>query len=101
MSSAGADLPDRGMKIIGSGGITTNLCVPTDAMATGRTFARQSLTLAGLELLPLIFADCSVRLHHHSGARLETRCNISVNSTNGVDVTGPSRFRRSEGQGSA
>jgi len=56
---------------IGSGDITTNLCVPADAMATGRMFARQSLTLAGIELLPLIFADCSVRLHHRSGARLD------------------------------
>src|SRR5271156_332043 len=69
---------------IGSGDITTNLCVPADAMATGRMFARQSLTLAGIELLPLIFADCSVRLHHHSGASLDSGIEVAC-------VSGPTR----------
>ena len=58
---------------IGSGDITTNLCVPAEAMATGRMVARESLTLAGVELLPLIFTDCIVALTRHSGDRVEER----------------------------
>ncbi|HEY1757033.1 MAG TPA: carboxylating nicotinate-nucleotide diphosphorylase [Bryobacteraceae bacterium] len=69
---------------IGSGDITTNLCVPADAQATGRMVARQSLTLAGVELLPMIFKDCTVKLHHCSGARLESGDEIGV-------VEGPAR----------
>lgn len=63
---------------VGSGDITTQLCVPAEAQATGRMFARQSLTLAGVELLPLIFPDCSVRLHHASGARLDSGAEIAT-----------------------
>jgi nicotinate-nucleotide pyrophosphorylase (carboxylating) len=67
---------------IGSGDITTNLCIPADARATGRMVARQSLTLAGVEVLPLIFGvhfeDCEVRLHHRSGARLVSGDEIGV-----------------------
>jgi len=70
---------------IGSGDITTNLCVPADSLATGRMFARQSLTLAGIELLPTIFADCPVRLHHHSGARLDSGVEVAW-------VSGPCRM---------
>jgi nicotinate-nucleotide pyrophosphorylase (carboxylating) len=54
---------------IGSGDITTNLCVPEDEMATGRMIARESLTLAGIELLPLIFPECSIL--RKSGDRLQ------------------------------
>jgi nicotinate-nucleotide pyrophosphorylase (carboxylating) len=70
---------------IGSGDVTTNLCVPPDAIATGRMFTRQSLTLAGIELLPLIFADCSVLLHHHSGAPLGSGVEVAR-------VSGPCRM---------
>ena len=56
---------------VGSGDITTNLCVAASASATARMVARQSLTLAGVELLPLILGDCTVRLNHASGARLK------------------------------
>ena len=61
------------------GDITTNLCVPADATATGRMIARESLTLAGVELLPLIFT----RLHRgastrHSGDRVEDGGEIAV-----------------------
>jgi nicotinate-nucleotide pyrophosphorylase (carboxylating) len=69
---------------IGSGDITTNLCIAADARATGRMVARQSLTLAGVELLPLIFHDCEVRLDHCSGARLDSGDEIGV-------VEGPAR----------
>jgi len=63
---------------VGSGDITTNLCIPADARATGRMIARQTLTLAGAEILPLIFEDCEVRLHHDSGARLDSGDEIGV-----------------------
>ena len=54
---------------IGSGDITTNLCVPAEATASGRMVGRESLTLAGVELLPLIFAECSIV--RRSGDQLE------------------------------
>ena len=67
---------------VGSGDVTTNLCIPANAKATGRMVARQSLTLAGVEVLPLIFGvhfeDCDVRLHHKSGARLNAGNEIAV-----------------------
>jgi nicotinate-nucleotide pyrophosphorylase (carboxylating) len=55
---------------IGSGDLTTNLCVPSHAVATGRMVARQDLTIAGVELLPLIFENCKVELTSHSGEEL-------------------------------
>jgi len=69
---------------IGSGDITTNLCVPADAMATGRMVARESLTLAGPELLPLIFTDCVVALTRRSADRVDKGGEIAV-------VQGPAR----------
>ena len=69
---------------IGSGDVTTNLCVPADALATGRLIARESLTLAGVELLPLIFTDSIVAITHRSGDRLEDGGEIAV-------VRGPAR----------
>jgi nicotinate-nucleotide pyrophosphorylase (carboxylating) len=69
---------------VGSGDITTNLCIPSDARATGRVIARQALTLAGVELLPLIFEDCTVVPHHRSGDRLNSGDEIAI-------VAGPAR----------
>jgi nicotinate-nucleotide pyrophosphorylase (carboxylating) len=69
---------------IGSGDITTNLCVPAAATAKGRMVARESLVLAGVELLPLIFADCIVAITRRSGDRLEDGSEIAV-------VQGPAR----------
>jgi nicotinate-nucleotide pyrophosphorylase (carboxylating) len=69
---------------VGSGDITTNFCIPIEARAIGRMIARQSLTLAGVELLPLIFPDCEVTLRHGSGARLDCGDEIGV-------VAGPAR----------
>ena len=40
---------------IGAGDITSTATVPADRMAVGRFYARQSLTVAGIELLPLIY----------------------------------------------
>ena len=69
---------------IGSGDITTNLCVPAEATATGRMIAKESLTLAGVELLPLIFVDCIVALTRRSGDLLEAGDEIAI-------VRGPAR----------
>lgn len=60
---------------IGTGDLTTDLCVPRGLMGTGRMFAQQPLTLAGSELLPVIFEQlapgtCSVEVLQSSGARL-------------------------------
>ena len=63
---------------IGSGDVTTNLCVPQGALATGRMVAREPLTLAGVELLELVFHGCAVELKHVSGARLEPGAEIAV-----------------------
>ncbi|MCC6536630.1 MAG: carboxylating nicotinate-nucleotide diphosphorylase [Bryobacterales bacterium] len=60
---------------IGPGDITTNSCVPADALAEGGFFARQPLVLAGTELLPIIYdlqgGVDSLEFHHADGARLE------------------------------
>jgi nicotinate-nucleotide pyrophosphorylase (carboxylating) len=69
---------------IGSGDITSNLCIPANAAGTGRMIARESLVLAGVELLPLIFSDCIVALTRHSGDRVEDGGEIAV-------VRGPAR----------
>lgn len=71
---------------IGRGDITTDLCVPAEATATGRIIARESLTLAGVELLPLIFAGCTVELKRCSGDRLEDGDEIAI-------VHGPARVQ--------
>jgi nicotinate-nucleotide pyrophosphorylase (carboxylating) len=42
---------------IGAGDITTNLTVPADRMAQGAYFARDWMTVAGVELLHLIYAE--------------------------------------------
>jgi nicotinate-nucleotide pyrophosphorylase (carboxylating) len=69
---------------IGSGDITTNLCVPEAARATGRMVAREPLTLAGVELLPLIFSDCIVAITRRSGSQLNDGDEIAV-------IEGPAR----------
>jgi nicotinate-nucleotide pyrophosphorylase (carboxylating) len=69
---------------VGPGDITTNLCVPAEATATGLMIARESLTLAGAELLPSIFPGCRVDLTHHSGDFLRDGDGIAL-------VQGPAR----------
>jgi nicotinate-nucleotide pyrophosphorylase (carboxylating) len=69
---------------IESGDITTDLCVPAGALAAGQMVARESLTLAGVELLPLIFADCIVAITRRSGDHLDNGSQIAV-------VHGPAR----------
>ena len=74
---------------IGTGDITTLLTVPAEAQATGRLRAKQDLTLAGIELIPIIFdvisdGACRCELLHRSGARLKKGDEIAI-------VTGPAR----------
>jgi nicotinate-nucleotide pyrophosphorylase (carboxylating) len=58
---------------IGAGDITTTLTVPENLTASGRFLAKQEFTLAGIELLPLIYRvfgdEPSVTLHTQSGYR--------------------------------
>jgi nicotinate-nucleotide pyrophosphorylase (carboxylating) len=74
---------------IGTGDITTFFTVPADAKAVGQMAAKQDLTLAGIELVPLIFAAiaprrCEIDLLHESGARLKKGDAIAT-------VSGPAR----------
>ena len=74
---------------IGTGDITSFLTVPADARAIGRMVARQDLTLAGVELLPIIFSSiaprqCDIDVLHESGASLKNGDAIAT-------VTGPAR----------
>jgi len=50
---------------VGSGDVTTDACVPADLKAEGRFTARQTMIVAGPELLYLLFDD--VTLQRHSG----------------------------------
>lgn len=58
---------------IGTGDITTNSTVAADRYATGRFIARQPMIVAGIELLPLIYAELGgvdfLGLHVASGDR--------------------------------
>ena len=44
---------------LGSGDITTNSCIPADAHAEARFVAKQDMTVAGVELLALLFDSSS------------------------------------------
>jgi nicotinate-nucleotide pyrophosphorylase (carboxylating) len=46
---------------IGPGDVTTNLCVPADRKASGRFLVRESLIVAGAELLPLLYDDLDLK----------------------------------------
>ena len=74
---------------IGSGDVTTELCIPARLSAVGRMVARQTLTLAGVELIPLIFEElapgsCEIELKREPGARLNSGDEIAV-------IDGPAR----------
>lgn len=52
---------------IGPGDVTTDSCIPAELHAAGRFFAKQDMTVAGVELLGLLFEDPV--LSRHSGDR--------------------------------
>jgi nicotinate-nucleotide pyrophosphorylase (carboxylating) len=67
----------------GAGDITTAVCIPADLIAEARFVAKQELTLAGIELLQLLFDD--VRLHKRSGDRVGPGDDLAI-------VHGPARL---------
>ena len=46
---------------IGLGDVTPNLCVSPDRNANGRFLVRESMVVAGVELLPLLYDDIDFR----------------------------------------
>jgi nicotinate-nucleotide pyrophosphorylase (carboxylating) len=60
---------------IGSGDITTTLTVPPERKASGMFFSRESMTVAGTELLPVIYEALggigSIEILKHSGEPAE------------------------------
>jgi len=61
---------------IGSGDVTTNLCVPADRKASGRFLVREPIVVAGAELLPLIYDDLDLKAP--SGSCLEAGKEIAT-----------------------
>src|SRR5882757_6750860 len=54
---------------IGAGDITTQTCVPENRQAKGYFLARESMVLAGTEVLPLIYKE-GLTLNHKNGDHL-------------------------------
>ena len=72
---------------IGSGDVTTDLTVPANLQASGRFLAKQDFTLAGIELLPLIY-------DLRGGARVELQSKSGDSVLTGAilaNVEGPAR----------
>jgi nicotinate-nucleotide pyrophosphorylase (carboxylating) len=64
-----AELVERALEEdIGSGDVTTELCVPADRQARGSFIVREPVVIAGVELLPLIYQR--IELKAESGAML-------------------------------
>ena len=61
---------------IGSGDITTELCVPADRKASGRFLVREAIVVAGVELLPLLYNE--PRIKAGSGTCLEAGQEIAT-----------------------
>lgn len=56
---------------IGSGDVTSKACIDEDQQAVGRFIARQSIVVAGLELLPLLFESAGIEMRKQSGDAAE------------------------------
>jgi nicotinate-nucleotide pyrophosphorylase (carboxylating) len=67
---------------IGSGDVTSRVCVPEDRRASGVFLARHELVLAGVNLLPLIYdargGVDELQLLHSDGERLEEGTRIAT-----------------------
>lgn len=73
-----AEIVERALQEdIGSGDITTDLCVPLDRQAHGSFIVREAIVAAGVELLPLIYGD-TVDLKVASGAMLQPGSQIAT-----------------------
>jgi nicotinate-nucleotide pyrophosphorylase (carboxylating) len=68
---------------IGSGDITTNACIPAALRAEARFVAKQELTLAGVEVLQILFDDAN--LLKRSGERVHPGEELAI-------VRGPARL---------
>ncbi len=68
---------------VGTGDITTTLCVPPNRQAVAEVIARQQMVVAGIELLPLIVGN-NVSIHAPSGTLVEPDTIIAT-------VHGPAR----------
>ena len=55
---------------IGAGDVTSELCVPANCKAKGRIVARESLVIAGLDVLPFLFEN--LELHVRNGDKLRS-----------------------------
>jgi nicotinate-nucleotide pyrophosphorylase (carboxylating) len=67
---------------VGSGDVTTNLCVPAGRKASGRFLVREPVVVAGVELLPLLYGH--VELKAADGSALAAGGEIAT-------VRGPAR----------
>ncbi|MBV8896277.1 MAG: hypothetical protein JO051_07190, partial [Acidobacteriaceae bacterium] len=64
---------------IGSGDLTTKLCVPASRRATARLLARQRMVVAGVELLPLIAGfGVDVTIHEPSGSAITANTTVAT-----------------------
>jgi nicotinate-nucleotide pyrophosphorylase (carboxylating) len=45
---------------VGTGDVSTELCVPADRRATARFIARESAVMAGAEVLPLLYDQIDI-----------------------------------------
>lgn len=61
---------------IGSGDVTTELCVPAGRTAAGRFLVRETTVVAGVEVLPLLFDNLTAKAA--SGTRLEAGQEIAT-----------------------
>jgi nicotinate-nucleotide pyrophosphorylase (carboxylating) len=68
---------------IGTGDITTDACIPAELLAEAHFVAKQELTLAGIEVLQILFSD--VRLLKRSGDRVRPGEELAI-------VRGPARL---------
>jgi nicotinate-nucleotide pyrophosphorylase (carboxylating) len=72
---------------IGSGDITTDACIPADLLAEAHFVAKQEMTLAGVELLQILFegVNNNVNLLKRSGDRVHPGEELAI-------VRGPARL---------
>lgn len=62
---------------IGPGDVTSEACIPADAVSNGKFLAGEGMVVAGLELLPQIYQDAQVELIHSSGDLVEENAELA------------------------
>jgi nicotinate-nucleotide pyrophosphorylase (carboxylating) len=70
---------------IGTGDVTTQACVPEDCLASGYFLARESMVLAGTEVLPEIYPT-GLTLLHSNGDHLKDGDRIATVAGNARDL---------------